>query len=54
MGEATCELVLAALAGERAVVLDADAITSFARAIRGGLPKRCATGATGRDDPDAA
>ena len=27
--EATCELVLAALAGERAVVLDADAITSF-------------------------
>ena len=30
VGEATCELVLAALAGERAVVLDADAITSFA------------------------
>ena len=29
VGEATCELVLAALAGERAVVLDADAITSF-------------------------
>jgi ADP-dependent NAD(P)H-hydrate dehydratase / NAD(P)H-hydrate epimerase len=27
---ATCELVLAALAGERSVVLDADAITSFA------------------------
>jgi ADP-dependent NAD(P)H-hydrate dehydratase / NAD(P)H-hydrate epimerase len=30
VGEATCELVLAALAGERAVVLDADAMTSFA------------------------
>jgi hydroxyethylthiazole kinase-like uncharacterized protein yjeF len=30
--EATCELVLAALEGERAVVLDADAITSFAKA----------------------
>jgi ADP-dependent NAD(P)H-hydrate dehydratase / NAD(P)H-hydrate epimerase len=30
VGEATCELVLAALAGERAVVLDADAVTSFA------------------------
>ena len=30
-GPATCELVLAALAGERAVVLDADALTSFAR-----------------------
>jgi hydroxyethylthiazole kinase-like uncharacterized protein yjeF len=29
VGEATCELVLAALSGERAVVLDADAITSF-------------------------
>jgi ADP-dependent NAD(P)H-hydrate dehydratase / NAD(P)H-hydrate epimerase len=29
---ATCELVLAALSGERAVVLDADAITSFANA----------------------
>ena len=32
VGEQTCELVLAALAGERAVVLDADAITSFAQA----------------------
>ncbi len=32
VGEQTCELVLAALAGERAVVLDADAITSFADA----------------------
>jgi ADP-dependent NAD(P)H-hydrate dehydratase / NAD(P)H-hydrate epimerase len=30
--EATCELALAALSGERAVVLDADAITSFAQA----------------------
>ena len=30
VGEATCALVLAALAGDRAVVLDADAITSFA------------------------
>ncbi len=29
VGEATCELVLAALSGERAVVLDADAITTF-------------------------
>ncbi len=35
VGEATCELVLAALSGARAVVLDADAITSFA-----GDPKR--------------
>jgi ADP-dependent NAD(P)H-hydrate dehydratase / NAD(P)H-hydrate epimerase len=30
VGEATCERVLAALKGERAIVLDADAITSFA------------------------
>jgi ADP-dependent NAD(P)H-hydrate dehydratase / NAD(P)H-hydrate epimerase len=30
VGGPTCELVLAALAGDRAVVLDADAITSFA------------------------
>jgi ADP-dependent NAD(P)H-hydrate dehydratase / NAD(P)H-hydrate epimerase len=37
VGEATCELVLAALVGDRAVVLDADAITSFA-----GNPKRLA------------
>jgi hydroxyethylthiazole kinase-like uncharacterized protein yjeF len=29
VGEATCDLVLTSLAGERAVVLDADAITSF-------------------------
>ena len=34
VNEATCELVLAALAGDRAVVLDADAITSFAKAPR--------------------
>lgn len=34
VGEATCELVLAALAGDRAVVLDADAITSFTREPR--------------------
>lgn len=32
VNETTCELVLAALDGERAVVLDADAITSFAKA----------------------
>jgi ADP-dependent NAD(P)H-hydrate dehydratase / NAD(P)H-hydrate epimerase len=30
VGDATCALVLAALSGERAVVLDADAMTSFA------------------------
>ena len=30
VGETTCELVLTALSGNRAVVLDADAITSFA------------------------
>lgn len=30
VGEATCELVLTALSGQRSVVLDADAITSFA------------------------
>jgi hydroxyethylthiazole kinase-like uncharacterized protein yjeF len=34
VNEATCELVLAALSGERAVVLDADALTSFADAPR--------------------
>jgi hydroxyethylthiazole kinase-like uncharacterized protein yjeF len=34
VGEATCSLVLAALAGDRAVVLDADAITSFANEPR--------------------
>ena len=37
VGEETCACVLAALAGERAVVLDADAITSLA-----GAPKRLA------------
>ncbi len=37
VNETTCELVLAALDGERAVVLDADAITSFA-----GEPRRLA------------
>ena len=37
VNDATCELVLAALDGERAVVLDADAITSFA-----GEPRRLA------------
>jgi ADP-dependent NAD(P)H-hydrate dehydratase / NAD(P)H-hydrate epimerase len=37
VGEETCELVLAALSGDRAVVLDADAITSFA-----GDPRRLA------------
>ena len=37
MGDATAEMVLAALSGERAVVLDADAITSFA-----GHPKELA------------
>ncbi len=31
VSDATCELVLAALSGDRAVVLDADAITSFAK-----------------------
>jgi hydroxyethylthiazole kinase-like uncharacterized protein yjeF len=34
VNETTCQLVLAALAGERAVVLDADAITSFAKVPR--------------------
>jgi hydroxyethylthiazole kinase-like uncharacterized protein yjeF len=32
VGETTCDLVLEALSGDRAVVLDADAITSFAAA----------------------
>jgi ADP-dependent NAD(P)H-hydrate dehydratase / NAD(P)H-hydrate epimerase len=34
VNEATCELVLAALGGDRAVVLDADAMTSFAQSPR--------------------
>jgi ADP-dependent NAD(P)H-hydrate dehydratase / NAD(P)H-hydrate epimerase len=38
VSDATCELVLAALSGERTVVLDADAITSFAKS-----PQRLAT-----------
>ena len=42
VGEATCERVLAALEGERAVVLDADAITSFAAD-----PQRLAKALTG-------
>ena len=45
VGEQTCELVLAALAGERAVVLDADAITSFAEA-----PQRLAGALKARRD----
>jgi ADP-dependent NAD(P)H-hydrate dehydratase / NAD(P)H-hydrate epimerase len=45
VNETTCELVLAALAGERAVVLDADAITSFARA-----PQRLAAALRARRD----
>ena len=53
VGEATCERVLAALAGERAVVLDADAITSFAAE-----PSSSCQGAQGKigagHDPDAA
>jgi ADP-dependent NAD(P)H-hydrate dehydratase / NAD(P)H-hydrate epimerase len=45
VGEPTCELVLAALAGDRAVVLDADAITSFA-----GNPRRLAQAIAARGD----
>jgi len=43
VGEATCSLVLSALAEDRAVVLDADAITSFA-----GEPERLAQTLRGR------
>jgi len=43
VGEPTCELVLTALSGERAVVLDADAITSFAT-----NPQRLAEALRGR------
>lgn len=43
VGEETCARVLAALAGDRAVVLDADAITSFA-----GDPRRLAQAILGR------
>ncbi|HEX8827817.1 MAG TPA: NAD(P)H-hydrate dehydratase [Xanthobacteraceae bacterium] len=45
VNEATCELVLTALAGDRGVVLDADAITSFADA-----PQRLATALKARGD----
>ena len=45
VSEATCELVLAALDGERAVVLDADAITSFAQS-----PRRLAAAIEARHD----
>ncbi len=45
VNETTCQLVLAALAGERAVVLDADAITSFAKA-----PRRLAEALQARDE----
>jgi len=43
VGDATCEFVLTALSGERAVVLDADAITSFVadpRRFAGALRQR--------------
>jgi hydroxyethylthiazole kinase-like uncharacterized protein yjeF len=43
VGEPTCELVVTALSGERAVVLDADAITSFAA-----NPQRLAEALRGR------
>jgi ADP-dependent NAD(P)H-hydrate dehydratase / NAD(P)H-hydrate epimerase len=45
VSEATCELVLAALAGDRGVVLDADAMTSFAAA-----PRRLAAALQARGD----
>jgi hydroxyethylthiazole kinase-like uncharacterized protein yjeF len=45
VSDATCELVLAALSGERAVVLDADAITSFANS-----PQRLATAVQARGE----
>ena len=46
VGKATCDLVLAALSGERAVVLDADALTSFAAA-----PRRLADALLQRSSP---
>jgi hydroxyethylthiazole kinase-like uncharacterized protein yjeF len=49
VGEQTCELVLTALAGKRAVVLDADAITSFA-----GSPQRLADALKARGAATAA
>jgi ADP-dependent NAD(P)H-hydrate dehydratase / NAD(P)H-hydrate epimerase len=47
VSEATCELVLTVLAGDRAVVLDADAMTSFAEA-----PQRLATALRARGGQD--
>ena len=52
VGAAMRELVLAALAGERAVVLDADALTSFAEAPRALFA--AIGGADHGDRPDAA
>ena len=49
VGEETCACVLAALVGERAVVLDADAITSFAREpqrLASALKRRAKAGQT--------
>jgi hydroxyethylthiazole kinase-like uncharacterized protein yjeF len=49
VGEETCACVLAALVGERAVVLDADAITSFAREpqrLASALKRRAKAGRT--------
>jgi hydroxyethylthiazole kinase-like uncharacterized protein yjeF len=45
VGEPTCAMVLAALSGDRAAVLDADALTSFARD-----PQRLAQALQGRGD----
>ena len=45
VNDATCELVLAALSGERTVVIDADAITSFAKS-----PQRLATAVKARGE----
>jgi ADP-dependent NAD(P)H-hydrate dehydratase / NAD(P)H-hydrate epimerase len=45
VSDGTCELVLAALSGERAVVLDADAITSFANS-----PQRLSTAVQARGE----
>jgi ADP-dependent NAD(P)H-hydrate dehydratase / NAD(P)H-hydrate epimerase len=45
VSDATCELVLAALSGERAIVLDADAMTSFAKS-----PQRLAAAVKARGE----
>jgi hydroxyethylthiazole kinase-like uncharacterized protein yjeF len=45
VSDATCELVLAALSGERTVVIDADAITSFAKS-----PQQLATALKARSE----